>query len=224
MNESIIVIGASGRMSGDVQSLLKEREIPFEVWSSKTSSEQAQKSLQNSMGIIDFSSPQAAREIVSRLQHQPRPWVCGTTGWTSLDERNQILQSAASWAPVLFDSNFSLGIELLCRSLETIGHQISTTFFITDLHHAQKKDSPSGTALKIADRIREVQPSAKIEFRDIRAGNIIGEHRIHIGWNDESLEFVHRAQNKRVFSEGALKALHWLQRQKPGLYSMKDLT
>ena len=224
MTKKILIIGSSGRMARDTQELLIEKNIPFDIMGSKSSTELKSKDWSVFEGLIDFSTPLVAKEIAEKLQKSPCPWVCGTTGWNNLNERDELLNEAARSSPVLYDSNFSLGVELFCRSLESIAGQISETFFITDFHHAKKKDSPSGTALKIADRIKRVQTKAQIEFRDIRAGHIAGEHRVFVAWNDESLEFTHRAQSKRVFSEGALKALHWLRTQKPGLYSMKDVS
>lgn len=219
----IVIVGYQGRMSRDLQNLLTEQKLDYKIFSSKAPADLRVESFEGASGVIDFSKPEAAEKIAKLVSQAKVPWVCGTTAWPSIEKKNQILKLASDSAPVLVDSNFSFGIEILCRTAENLAESLSGPFFIIDYHHQFKKDSPSGTALKIAERMREKNPKANIEFRDIRAGQIAGEHQIFVAWEQESLQFTHRAQSRRVFSEGALRALKWLQNQKPGLYSMRDI-
>jgi 4-hydroxy-tetrahydrodipicolinate reductase len=219
----IVLVGCFGKMSKVLQSLCQERNLPYRLWSEKAPVELRVSDFKNVEGVVDFSLPEATDQV-SKLAHEARvPYVCGTTGFRSRPEILSHFQKLAREIPIVFDSNFSLGVEILCKTAETLAQNSPTEIALTDIHHSQKKDAPSGTALKIRDRMLMKSPSAKVQIHSIRVGEIFGEHRLLVSFQDQTLEFVHRANSRRPFASGALDALKWAARQKPGLYSMEDV-
>lgn len=218
----IIVVGFSGRMSQKVMEILKVQGKPFKVYSEKAPHELRVNDFESSAGVIDFSSPEVSERVLQLALTARVPYVCGTTGWKSLQETKRAFENAGKSIPVLLDSNFSLGIELFCQAAEKWTRTITGRLHLTDIHHIHKKDAPSGTALKIKDRIEAASPQ-KVDVQSIREGEVFGEHRLLLSFGDEELEVIHRAQSRAPFAEGAVRALEWLQKQKPGFYSMKDM-
>lgn len=222
MND-IVLVGNSGRMAVQLQKILKEKKQSFKIYSPNAPAELACKSFDNAKGVIDFSNPSTSKEVTELAMKAKVPLVCGTTGWENEDERAQCFAKASTQIPIVWDSNFSVGIEKLCQAVELIAKDAPADFYITDIHHSEKKDAPSGTALKLAERIQEANSNTSVHFHDIRAGNVSGEHRVFLAWGDECLEFVHRAGSRQIFAAGALQALDWLSEKKPGYYRMRDV-
>lgn len=219
----LVVVGYEGRMATELQKLLPTKNLDYRVYSKKAPAEIQVADFKEARAVIDFSSPAATKEIVKLAVQSGTPLLSGTTGWDSDDDRDACFAAASQAIPILWDSNFSLGIEILCRAAEEAAKGVSADFFVSDFHHKHKLDSPSGTALKIAERIQSINPDVSVHFRDYRLGEIPGEHRILISWEDETLEFSHRAQSRRAFAAGAIQAAEWLCQQKKGFYRMKDL-
>jgi len=209
-------------MSKMLQEILSNEKKDFKIFARDASKRELQ-NFKGALGVIDFSSMEATPSIVKLCVEAGCPLVCGTTGWKSKAEAIKIFEVASQQIPILFDSNFSLGIEVFCQMAEKAALISDTAFKITDIHHIHKKDSPSGTALKIEARIRNIQPGAKIRIESIREGEVAGEHRLSFQLEHENLELVHRAESRQAFAIGAIKALDWLVNQKPGIYNMQDL-
>lgn len=216
----ILIVGASGRMSRELQLLSKEKKQPYMVRSSR---DRLPLDWNKIKGVIDFSTPSSSLKYLKEAQTRRIPYVCGTTGWPKSSSYLKAFKNAAKSIPIVLDSNFSLGIEVLCQAAERMAVAFQNPVVITELHHKNKKDAPSGTALKIADRVRHVSPKIAVSFHSIRLGNIPGEHRVYLSAGEDTLEFIHRAHSRRAFAEGAFHALHWLQSKRSGFYTMKDV-
>lgn len=192
--------------------------------------------------VIDFTSPSATLEHVRHIADQKKAIVVGTTGFTQDELRN--FKSIASSIPSVMAPNMSVGINVLLKVLGTITQALGDDYDIEviEAHHNQKKDAPSGTALKLAEALAEAKqwdlqetgkyarhgligerPRKEIGMQTIRAGDIAGDHTILFGGLGERVEITHRAHNRDPFARGALRAAEWVIHQKPGLYSMADV-
>ena len=191
--------------------------------------------------IIDFSSPNGIEEEFEYAKSNKVALVLSTTGLS--EEQNQMVKDLSKETAVLQAANMSLGINMLIKlvkmaamSLAEAGYDIE----IIDKHHNQKVDSPSGTALLLADAINETLDNAyhyeydrskKRQKRDkneigisaVRGGSIVGEHDVIFAGTDEVIELRHTAYSRNVFAKGAIQAGLFLPNQKPGLYSMEDV-
>jgi 4-hydroxy-tetrahydrodipicolinate reductase len=219
----VVIVGYRGRMAKALSELLSEERKAFIFYSESAPASERTSSFSSCSGVIDFSSPELSKKVCRLATEAGIPFICGTTGWEAPEKPSEIFEHASKKIPVFYESNFSIGIEFLARALESLSELSSHKVYITDIHHRHKKDSPSGTAKKIADRLHTVAPEAKIEFRDYRIGENPGEHRVDIDLGEEVLSFSHQAFNRKIFARGALKALLWAQKQEPGIYQMKDM-
>jgi 4-hydroxy-tetrahydrodipicolinate reductase len=192
---------------------------------------------------IEFSAPEAAFQNIEILLTAQRPIVTGTTGWY---ERIEELQAKciASQTPVLYSPNFSLGIAVL-QKLNQYLAQLMQPYAeydcaITETHHNQKMDAPSGTALALAQtlinnypRKKSIVPSYELARRSPmphelvvtsnRVGRVIGNHEIIYNSAYETLTLAHYAHSRDVFAIGALKAAEWLVGKPANLYHFYDI-
>ncbi|MDB5036861.1 MAG: dapB [Bacteriovoracaceae bacterium] len=221
--KAIVLVGSTGKMSRILQELCQEQKLPFKVFSEKASPALQIKNFSGTKGVIDFSLPDATEKICRMAIEANVPYICGTTGWKSKSEIDNLFTEASKKIAVVKDANFSLGVEILSEASEILAKALSSELLITDIHHSQKKDAPSGTALKIEARMKKANPKSLVKINSIREGEVFGEHRILATFEDQTLEFIHRAHSRKPFASGALKALEWASKQKPGLYSMKDV-
>ncbi|MGB5352678.1 MAG: 4-hydroxy-tetrahydrodipicolinate reductase [Woeseia sp.] len=197
--------------------------------------------LANADVAIDFTLAEATGTVVAAARAAGKPLVCGVSGVSP--ESMQAMREAARDIPVFFARNMSIGIALLERCVAMSGAVLGTDFQIeiNDLHHAQKKDAPSGTALLLGEAaaaargqdfadVMHYQPSGtaappqgSIVFHVRREGGHPGAHSVSFANASETLTFSHSVANRRVFASGALRAASWLCGQAPGLYGMQDL-
>lgn len=187
--------------------------------------------------LIDFSFHGAIGEIMAYCVEHNVPAVIATTGHT--EEEKQIIRNAAKSIPVFYSSNMSIGVALTCQ----LAKQAAAAFRDADIeivetHHNRKIDAPSGTAMMIADALKEVRPDAvvttgrsgharreknEIGIQSVRLGNTVGIHEIMISTGNETLTIRHEAHDRALFAQGALEAAGSLIRKQAGLYDMKDL-
>ena len=173
--------------------------------------------------IIDFSSPKSSIKILQLAKSKEIPILIGTTGFSEDDFKE--IEIASTQIPVLFAPNTSSGIAILMNILNKSKNLFSedNEFSISETHHVEKKDSPSGTALDLQREIISVYPEAKVAIESYREGNNPGEHTVSITLDNEIIEFTHRAENRSIFALGALKGAVWLTDRPAGLYSMGDI-
>lgn len=209
------IVGATGRMGKEVISLLNENEFCGGICK-KTTSEEIENIVKNSSVMIDFSSPKISIEVVNICAKNKIPFVCGTTGFSKNDFEK--LKMYSKNIPILYASNFSIGIFLMSQLIKT-SEKILNDFDISiiDRHHNKKKDGPSGTTLFLASQL-EKNP----QIVSIRAGGIPGDHICSFTSDDEEITISHRSFNRRVFASGAVKCARWIVSREPGFYSLKD--
>jgi len=181
--------------------------------------------------VVDFTLPESTVALADACAEAGVGMVVGTTGFD--DEGFDRLESASEAVPVLKATNFSRGIQALLRTVrEAVGALDGYDLELTETHHNDKVDAPSGTAKTILETVKEqrdVEPvygregHAPREDDEIgvfarRAGDIRGEHELVLAGNDEVVSLSHRAEDRAVFAAGALDAAAWLADRDPGWY------
>lgn len=187
--------------------------------------------------IIDFSHHSATKALLEYAVSKSLPLVLATTGQT--EEELEMIKKAAAKIPLFFASNYSMGIAVLCELAKKAAALMpEAEIEIIEKHHDRKLDAPSGTALTLAKEIASVRENAEIKcgrtgygkrekneigIQSVRMGNIVGEHEIMIGTDNQTLTLKHEAHSRALFAEGALAAAEFLLGQTAGLYDMKSL-
>jgi 4-hydroxy-tetrahydrodipicolinate reductase len=196
----------------------------------------------NADGILDFTVPGATIANVAIAAQRGLVHVIGTTGLSSSDDA--VIKSVTSRATVVKSGNMSLGINLLAALVKRVAQSLDESFDIEilEMHHRAKIDAPSGTALLLGEAAAEGrkiglgQHSARgrdgqtgprragdIGFASLRGGTVTGDHSVIFAGAMERIELTHRAEDRTMFAQGAVKAALWARDQKPGLYSMADV-
>ena len=192
--------------------------------------------------IIDFTIPKCTFEVLNIASKLKKGVVIGTTGFTKKEE--DLIKSYSKKIPILKAGNMSLGVNLLMYLTEIASKSLGNNYLskICEVHHKHKKDYPSGTALMLGRGIaagkkkdfykilgnkyinkKNFPYGKKINFNSLRKGEVIGEHEVLFSSGKEVIKLNHEAFDRALYSEGALSAASWLMKQKPGLYSMRDL-
>jgi 4-hydroxy-tetrahydrodipicolinate reductase len=170
--------------------------------------------------VIDFSLPEAFDPLLAYCTAHGRPLVSGTTGLSVAQFAE--LDTAAARIPVLWASNYSLGVAVLVDLVERAARALpGWDCDIVEQHHTQKRDAPSGTALTLGEAAGQGGASAR--FVSLRAGDIVGEHTVQFASMGERIELAHRATHRDIFARGALHAAGWLARQSPGRHRIADV-
>jgi len=177
--------------------------------------------------LVDFSLPDALAEVIAAVGDHDKPLVCGVSG---LDESQMAaLKSLSASVPIVFDRNMSQGIAVLQSIAKSVAASLGGEYSVEihETHHVHKLDSPSGTALKLADAVAAGQGidagTAKVEFKVERRGEVPGDHSVIWSSPMETVTLAHSVTTRDVFAAGALRAAHWVVAQQPGLYSMHDV-
>ena len=192
--------------------------------------------------MVDFSTPQATLENLEFCREHKRAIVIGTTG---MDEDGLArVRDAAREIPVMYSANYSVGVNLAARLLKMAAAVIGeeTDIEIIEAHHKHKVDAPSGTALLLGRAVAEPlgkdlsedgvfcregivgeRRDGTIGFSTIRGGDIAGEHTVMFIGDAERIEISHRATDRKIFANGAVKAAKWLNGKPAGLYDMNDV-
>ena len=169
---------------------------------------------------IDFSLPEGFDPVLALCVERGVGLVSGTTG---INEAQQAaLAAAASKIPLVWATNFSLGVAVLAELVERAAATLpGWDCDIVESHHVHKKDAPSGTALTLGESAQH--GGAEPRYASLRAGDIIGEHFVQFTGLGERVELVHRATNRDIFARGALHAAKQLRQRGPGQYRVRDL-
>jgi 4-hydroxy-tetrahydrodipicolinate reductase len=173
--------------------------------------------------LVDFSTPSALQASLDRAVSAGVPILVGTTGLD--DFADQRIAAAAKHIAVLKAANTSLGIAILTDLLERAAVLLGPEWdvAIQDIHHANKVDAPSGTALALGEAVKRGRSSAKIDYASIRGGTVAGDHDVMFLGPDERLILSHRAESRSIFARGALAGARFLVGRAAGLYSMRDV-
>ena len=193
--------------------------------------------------VVDFTTAATARPFAAALADAGRAWVLGTSGLSEADEA--AVSEAAKRIPVVYASNFSAGVNLVLALAERMAAALPAEQYdaeIMEMHHRQKIDAPSGTAVGIGRAVAkgrgvvfaDVMQSGRhghtggratgaIGFAALRGGQVVGEHTLIFAAATEHIALTHRAFDRRTFASGAVRAALWVAGRKPGLYSMMDV-
>lgn len=192
--------------------------------------------------VIDFSTPDALSTLASRCAASRVALVSGTTGLAA--PHQAALDELAKVAPVVHAPNMSVGVNVLFHLAEVATRLLGPAFDaeIVEMHHRHKVDAPSGTAVRLAERVaaaRGLDPEAavvhgrsgqvgprkddEIGVMTLRGGGVVGEHTLVLAGPGERVELVHRAQDRSIFARGAVRAASWVVGKKPGRYDMPDV-
>ena len=188
--------------------------------------------------VIDFSNPLALDGILEYCLKTKTPVVLATTGYN--DEEMEKIHEAAKQIPVFLSFNMSLGVNILLKLVKEAAKNLANfDIEIIEKHHNKKVDSPSGTAVMIANAVKEIREQSEfiygrhgrtgkrqqneVGIHAVRGGTIVGEHSAIFAGNDEILEINHSARSKNVFAEGAIAAAKYLVNQESGFYNMDDM-
>lgn len=215
--------------------------LGFEKTNTQTTSDLDQ-FIRNCDAIIDFSSPALSLEIAKKCAEYKKVLVCGTTGFSE-NEKHQFASHAKDTV-IIWSSNMSLGVNLLMNLAEKVAGILHEDFDveIVEMHHKNKVDAPSGTALSLGAAVAqgrhvELQKNAvmarmgkdakrnkgEIGFATIRGGDVIGDHTVIFAGDGERVELTHKASNRDIFAKGAIRAAIWGSAKQPGFYSMRDV-
>jgi len=191
--------------------------------------------------VVDFSSPAALDSLLSWCKAKKVPVILCSTGYSP--EQLETIKAASAEMPVFKSANMSLGINVLTTLIKRAAEIMGETFDIeiVEKHHNQKKDAPSGTAIMLADAVREgleyepeyvydrstvrrPRDKKEIGISAVRAGTIPGEHTVIFAGTDEVIEFKHTAYSREIFAAGAVKAAKFMAGiTAPGMYDMSDV-
>jgi 4-hydroxy-tetrahydrodipicolinate reductase len=192
--------------------------------------------------IINFSSPQASMESLEFARENGLAAVIGTTGLSPA--QTERLREISKSMRCVFSPNMSVGVNVMFQVVRDVARVLGPEYDIEILeaHHRLKKDSPSGTAVKLGEVIADAigrnfaqvgvygrkgmvgeRTRDEIGMQVIRAGDIVGEHTVLFGGVGERLEIIHRAHSRDNFARGAVRAALWIVNQPNGLYDMQDV-
>ena len=193
--------------------------------------------------VVDFTHASTAVAHAAAMAAAGRPWLIGTTGLSAGDEA-AVTRAAAAIA-VMYAPNYAPGVTLLLALAERMAAALPAETYdaeIIEMHHRQKVDAPSGTAVGLGRAVargrgvvlEDVMDSGRdghtgprrtgaIGFAALRGGQAVGEHTLLFAAGDEQIALTHRAFDRRAFATGAIRAAFWVQTRPPGLYDMNDV-
>ena len=242
----LILNGALGRMGRAVASLAADRgheivagvdivagDAAFPVYTDWAD-------LPAADAVIDFSNPSALEAELNYVTAHNLPLVLCTTGLSA--EQIAAVNQAARQVPIFFSSNMSLGVAVLSALTKKAAAVLGDTFDIeiVEMHHNQKLDAPSGTALMLADAAkaglsyepeytydrhtrRQKRQKQEIGIASLRGGTVVGEHSVYFAGEQEVITLSHSAGSRSVFASGAVTAAAFIVGKAPKLYSMEDI-
>ena len=210
----IALSGDRGRMGKSLKKLIKKSV--FMKVTAGANRDHSPKSWKASQidAVIDFSLPDLFVQSLSWSVRNKKPFVSGTTGLGLSQKR--ALKKAGKTIPVFYGENMSGGIFLLTEWLKNLFNE-EVGILIEDIHHKDKKDKPSGTALRLEKSLPPFLKE-KVKIKSLRRGREFGTHRILIKSSEEVLVLEHRALNRELFAKGALQALFFILKKKKGFY------
>lgn len=192
--------------------------------------------------LIDFSAAAVSLKNLEICGLNGKAMVIGSTGFTP--EQKALALELARTVPVMLAPNMSVGVNVVFKILSDVARILGDGFDveIVEAHHKLKKDSPSGTAVRMGEIVAEAlgreygkvanfhregicgeRTREEIGMQTIRGGDIVGEHTAYFIGMGERIEITHRAHTRDMFSHGAVRAAKWVVRQQPGLYDMQDV-
>lgn len=242
--------GASGRMGTEILSIIKSEQDKYILGFAKSQKNEAQ-CLENITSlpvernvdvVIDFSSPESSMETLYWCKDNRVPIVIGTTGFN--DTQVAKIKEISNYIPIVLSPNMSLSVNVLFNIAKLVGAYLpNAEVEIIESHHRNKKDAPSGTALRAGmavaegrgvdfnlvanyDRVKSsdgIRKPEEIGFAVIRGGDIVGKHTVSFILNGEEFNLTSEITNRRSFAAGSLVAAEFIWDKQNGLFSMSDV-
>ena len=239
---NLLITGQSGRM-GQALMQAAAADPDSTVTATHDVGQDLDAAVQKADCIIDFTVHSFTAQVVEvALKHGTR-LVIGTTGHS--DEEREMIRKAAEKLPIVFASNYSVGVNTLfwlTRHAARILTQDRFDIEVTEMHHRHKIDSPSGTARTLLEILNEEtgtsykddvthgrfgnigpRPQREIGMHTLRGGDVVGDHTVMFAADGERVELTHKASSRLTFAAGAVRAAKWLETQPAGLYDMQDV-
>ncbi len=260
----IAVIGAAGRMGGRIITAIAEAEgvcLGAAIERPGTAAvgqdagltagcgkldipivDSLEEGLKSADLLIDFTFPEVTLANVEVCRRMGKAIVIGSTGFTP-EQRDQV-RAAATEIPVVLAPNMAVGVNLCFKILKDVAKTLGDDFDveIVELHHNKKKDSPSGTAVRMGEVVADAlgrdynkvanyhregmcgeRSKEEIGMQTVRGGDIVGEHTVYFIGMGERIEISHRAMSRDMFARGAVRASLWLGDKEPGFFDMQDV-
>ncbi len=222
MNMLVLGRGKTGSLVADVA---KERGHQVIVLGSAENSQAAaltRTTLETVAVVLDFTTPRAVMENIGACVREKAAMVVGTTGWYGELPRVREMVSNGGSA-LLYAANFSIGVNLFLDIASAAAPALRQGYHgcITETHHAQKKDAPSGTALKLRSVLKD-STGMEVDITSIREGDVVGRHTIALDSASDTITLTHDAKSRRGFAEGAVRAAEWLAGKK-GFYDFREV-
>jgi 4-hydroxy-tetrahydrodipicolinate reductase len=213
----IVVAGRTGRMSRALVHAISEAE-GMTLLGTIGRNDDPLPLIAKAEALIDFTTPKASVALAALCAQARIVHVLGTTGFGKDDETK--IRAAARHAVIVKSGNMSLGVNLLAALVKQAARALpGFDLRILEMHHRNKVDAPSGTALMLG----EASGRGDVPYASLRAGSVVGEHTAILAGPGERLELKHVAEDRAIFAQGALAAAKWGQGRKPGLYAMADV-
>lgn len=242
MSINVIINGSGGKMGhilADMIETSKDMQVCAKI--SHFGEDGAMKNLSEFTGeadvLVDFSNHEGTAELVDYITERKMPAVIATTGQN--EEELVMIDQAAKHVPIFKSANMSVGVALLRKLVREATEVFPyADIEIIEAHHNRKIDAPSGTAIMLADAVRDVRSDAEynigrgghqkrekneVGIQSIRMGNIVGEHEVIICTENQSITLKHSAYDRGLFAEGAISATRFIVGKEPGLYDMDDI-
>ena len=238
---NILITGISGRMGQAVAQAAAEAGIS--VAATHDAGQNLDAAIAKATCVIDFTIHSFTTELVEAALKHGTSLVIGTTGHT--DEERAAIHAAAKMIPVVYASNYSVGVNTLfwlTRHAARILTQDRFDIEVTEMHHKHKIDAPSGTARRLLEilneetqtfyqedvahgRLGNIGPRKprEIGMHTLRGGDVVGDHTVIFAADGERIELTHKASSRLTFAAGAVRAACWLEDQPVGLYDMQDV-
>lgn len=237
----ILINGAKGRM-GQAIIACAEGEPGVAVTERVDVGDDFAAVLPNVDAVIDFSHHGALEFVLARCVDAKKPLVIGTTGHADVQVAG--IHHAGQQIPIVYAPNFSVGVNTLFwltrKAAEILGPGFDLE--VVEMHHRLKKDSPSGTAKRLAEILAEVRAvtyqhdvkhgrsgivgertQAEIGMHAVRGGDVVGDHTVIFANNGERVELTHKASSRDTFAKGALRAAEWIVSKQIGVFDMQDV-
>lgn len=237
----IILNGACGRMGREVERLVCEADDMTVCARVDKFGDDCYKAIDEYTGeadvIIDFSHHSAVQELMQYAVERKLPVIVATTGHTELELA--LIEKAAEETAVFHSANMSLGVALLVELAKKAAVAMpDADIEIVETHHNRKLDAPSGTALMLAEELKDTRENSEfnigrsgqckrekneIGIQSVRRGNIPGIHEVLISTDNQTISLKHEAHSRALFAEGAVSAARFMAGREAGLYNMKNM-
>ena len=236
----LLLNGARGRMGIAIATIAENNNA--EIVSACDVGDNPKANIDNCEAIIEFSFHEVTLSIAELAVEKNIPLIIGTTGHTA-EEKAAILSTVEGKIPVVWAGNYSVGVNTLNyltrKATGILGEYYEPE--VMEMHHHDKKDAPSGTAERLIEILKDgyalneeqvvhgregivgERPRGEIGVHALRGGDIVGEHTVYFCGDGERIELTHRATDRKIFAQGAIRAAQWAVGKLPGVYNMEDV-